>query len=81
MLVEDMVEVLSKCHPKAKIKIIQEEELECMSEWWDGNIGDYGDVHGPATKIHREDLHSHYMYILAIKPSPDPSPDTEKQPR
>ncbi len=67
MKVKDLIEELKKCNPDAEIKIIQEEELECMPEWWDDSKGRYGDVRGPATKLYSEDLYSHETYLLAIE--------------
>ena len=65
MTVEEAIEKLKKCNPKAKLKIIQEELLECMDEWWDD---DECKVKEPATKIFSEDLYSHETYLLAIEP-------------
>ena len=56
------MEILQGIKPNYEVKIIQEEELECMPEWWDDKDG----VSGKATKIYSEDLHSHEMYMLAI---------------
>lgn len=67
MRVKELIEKLQKCNPDAMLKIIQGEELECMPEWWDDKIGDYGSVSGLATEIYSEDLHSHQMYLLAIE--------------
>jgi hypothetical protein len=64
MNVGDMIEQLQQCSHNAKIKIIEEKELECMPQWWDE---DNGKVAGNATIIYREDLHSHYFYVLAIR--------------
>lgn len=67
MTVKELIEKLSSCNPNARLKIIQEEELECMPEWWDDKIGACGSVSGSATEIYSEDLHSHQMYLLAIE--------------
>ncbi len=67
MIVEDLIKNLQNCNPTDKIVIIQEEELECMPEWWDDKKGKYGGVFGPATELFSEDLHSHQFYLLAIK--------------
>lgn len=64
MKVKDLINNLQKCNPNDKIRIIQGEELECMSEWWDDNNYTPG---GKATELFSEDLHSHQMYLLAIK--------------
>lgn len=63
MTVEELMEKLSGCNPKAKLMIIQEEELECMPEWWDD---EERKVAGKATELYSYDLHSHEMYLLAI---------------
>lgn len=64
MTVQEMIEKLSSCDKNAKLAIIQEEELECMPEYWD----DEGrKVTGKATELYSEDLHSHEYYLLAIK--------------
>ena len=65
MTVEEAIEKLKTCNPKAKLKIIQEEELECMPEWWDD---DKYEVIGNATEIYSEDLYSHQTYLLVIEP-------------
>lgn len=67
MDVKDLIKKLQKCNPDNKLKIIQEEELECMPEWWDDSVGEYGGVAGEATELFSEDIHSHQMYLLAIK--------------
>ena len=67
--VKDLIKKLQKCDSDDSIRIIQEEELECMSEWWDDEKGDYGEVSGLATEIYSEDLHSHTFYLLATKES------------
>ena len=43
--------------------IIQEEELECMPEYWDD---DARGVIGKATELYSEDVHSHEIWLLAI---------------
>ena len=63
MIVEELMTKLSSCNPKAQLQIIQEEELECMPEFWDD---DERKVSGKATELYSEDLHSHEMYLLAI---------------
>ncbi len=63
MTVEEAIEKLKKCNPSAKLRLIQEEELECMPEWWDDE--EYK-VKGNATKIYSEDLYSHETYLLVI---------------
>lgn len=67
MKVEDLTKILQTCNPNDKLKLIQEEQLECMPEWWDDSIGEYGDVTAKVTKLYDEDLFSHQMYLLAIK--------------
>ena len=67
MQVKDLIKNAQKCNPDSRVIIIQGEELEAMPEWWDDNIGEYGGVYGPATEIFSFDLHSHQMYLLAIK--------------
>ena len=64
MLVKDLVFALHKCNPYDTIKLIQEEELECMPEWWDDGLGVVSDN---VTVLCSEDLYSHEMYLLAIK--------------
>jgi hypothetical protein len=66
MQVKDLIKKLQECNPDDSIIIIQEEELECMSEWWDDEKGEYGGVSGAATEIYSEDLHSHQFYLLGI---------------
>lgn len=68
MKVKDAIKILQKCNPNANLKLIQEEELECIPEWWDDNAGEYGEVIGKATKIFSEDLYSHQTYLLVISP-------------
>ncbi len=63
MTVEEAIKKLQMCNPKAKLKLIQEEQLECEEEWWDDE--EYK-VKEPATEIYSEDLYSHQMYLLAI---------------
>ena len=63
MTVKELITKLSSCNGEAKLMIIQEEELECMSEWWDEEAGK---VTGRAIELYSEDLHSHEMYLLAI---------------
>ena len=67
MKVKDLIEKLQKCDPDDQLKIIQEEELECMPEWWDDNIGEYGGVTDKVTELFSEDLYSHQTYLLAIR--------------
>lgn len=67
MKVKDLITKLQECNPDARLELIQGEELECMPEWWDDNIGEYGGVCGNATEVYSEDLHSHQFYLLAIK--------------
>ncbi len=64
MTVKELMEISSECSPDAKLRIIQEEELECMPEFWDD---EKQEVSGKATKLYSEDLHSHEMYLLAIE--------------
>ena len=66
MQVKDLIKKLQECNPDDRIKIIQEEELECMPEWWDDDKGEYGGVSGTATEIYSEDVHSHQWYLLGI---------------
>lgn len=66
MKVSELMTKLSNCNQDAKLRIIQEEELECMPEWWSDEIGECGGVTGKATEVYSEDLHSHQMYLLAI---------------
>ena len=63
MTVKELIEALSDCDSDAKIRIMQEEELECTPEWWNDDICKPG---GKATELFSEDLHSHYFYLLAI---------------
>ncbi len=63
MTVEELMAKLASCNPKSKLRIIQEEELECMPELWDDEEQKVG---GKATELYCEDLHSHGMYLLAI---------------
>ena len=63
MTVEELMVKLASCNGKSKLTIIQEEELECMPEWWDD---EKRKVAGNATELYSEDLHSHEMYLLAI---------------
>ena len=64
MTVKELMENLSECSPDAKLRIIQEEELECMPELWDDIKQE---VSGDATELYCEDLHSHGMYLLAVE--------------
>ncbi len=64
MTVKELMEISSECSPDAKLRIIQEEELECMPEYWDETKNK---MSGKATKLYSEDLHSHEMYLLAIE--------------
>ncbi len=64
MTVEEAIKKLQTCNPKAKLKLIQEEELEC-TEWWDD---EKYKVVGNATEIFSEDLYSHETYLLVIEP-------------
>ncbi len=63
MTVKEIITILVECNPEAKLTIIQEEELECMPEWWDE---DKGKVGRKATEVYSHDLHSHQVYLLAI---------------
>ncbi len=63
MTVEELMTKLASCNGKAKLRIIQEEELECFPEFWDD---EEQKVAGKATELYCEDLHSHGMYLLAI---------------
>lgn len=63
MTVKELIEKLSGCNPTAKLRIIAEEELECMPELWDD---EEQKVSGKATELYSEDLHSHETYLLAI---------------
>ena len=63
MNVRKLKKILQKLNPDDELKMIQEEELECMSEWWDD---EKNEVSGNATKIYSEDLYSHETYLLAI---------------
>ena len=65
MKIKDIIRILQLCDMNAKLRLIQEEELECMPEWWDE---ENSKVSGSATEIYSEDLHSHRMYLLAIDP-------------
>ena len=64
MIVEELMMKLSKCNSKAKLRIIQEEELECMPEYWDD---EEQKVIGKATELYSEDLYSHEFYLLVIE--------------
>ena len=66
MKVKDLIKIAEKCNPEANLEIIQGEELECMPEWWDDQLGACGGVCGKATELYSYDLHSHQMYLLAI---------------
>lgn len=63
MKVSELVRKLQKCDSNAKLKIIQEEELECMPELWDDKESRVCD---DVTELFSEDLHSHQTYLLAI---------------
>ncbi len=65
--VKDLIKKLQRLNPDAKLKLIQEEELECMPEWWDDTKGKYGRLSGAATEIYSDDIHSHRWYLLAIE--------------
>lgn len=65
MTVKEAIKKLKMCNPKAKLKIVQEEELECIDEWWDDETNK---VKGNATEIFSEDLYSHRTYLLVIEP-------------
>lgn len=67
MQVKDLIKNAQKCNPNDRIEIIQGEELEAMPEWWDDSIGEYGGVTDLVTELFSFDLHSHQMYLLAIK--------------
>lgn len=64
MTVKELITKLLNCDKEAKLRIIQEEELECMSEYWDD---EKRKVAGKATKLYSEDLYSHEFYLLAIE--------------
>ena len=64
MTVKELVKNLQKCNPDSRIKIIQEEILECEEDWWDDEAGK---VSGTATELYTEDLYSHGFYLLAIE--------------
>ena len=63
MTVKEAMENLSECSPDARLHIVQEEELECMPQYWDD---EKQEVAGKAREIFSEDVHSHQMYLLAI---------------
>ena len=63
MTVKEAITKLQKQNSSDKLKIIQEEELECMPEWWDE---EKREPSGEATEIFSEDLHSHQVYLLTI---------------
>ena len=63
MTVKELMTKLSNCNDEAKLRIIQEEELECMPEYWDG---EEQKVSGKAIELYSEDLYSHQTYLLAI---------------
>lgn len=63
MKVKELIEKAQNLNPNDELRIIQEEELECMPELWDD---EKNEVSGNATKLYSEDLHSHEMYLLAI---------------
>ncbi len=63
MKVKELIEKLQRCNLDAKLKIIQEEELECIPEWWDE---EENKVSGKATEMYSEDLYSHETYLLVI---------------
>ncbi len=63
MNAKELKEKLSSCNDEAEIRIIQEEELECMPEYWDD---EKHKVAGKATELFCEDLYSHEMYLLAV---------------
>ena len=64
MTVKELELRLSNCQKDAKLKIIQEEELECMPEIWDD---EKKEVCGKAKELFSEDCHSQQMYLLAIE--------------
>lgn len=64
MTVKELIEKLQALNPNDKLMLIQEEELECVPEMWDD---EKGEVSGVAVKLYSEDLHSHEMYLLAIR--------------
>ena len=64
MIVKELTEKLSSCNDEATLMIIQEEELECMPEYW---ADEERKVIGNATKLYSEDLHSHEFCLLAIE--------------
>ena len=64
MTVGELIRKLSRCSVDAELRIIQEEELECMPELWND---EEQKVAGNATELYCEDLHSHGMYLLAVE--------------
>lgn len=62
MTVKELITILATCNEEAKLKIIQEEELEC-TEYWDE---EKQKVTGKAIELYSEDLYSHEVYLLAI---------------
>lgn len=63
MIVKELMAKLLSCNGEAELRIIQEEELECMPEFWND---EERKVNGKATELYSEDLHSHEIYLLAI---------------
>ena len=51
--------------PNAQLRIIQEEELECMPGLWNDEEHKVGGTSG-AIELYSEDCHSHKMYLLAV---------------
>ncbi|KKN01592.1 hypothetical protein LCGC14_1126270 [marine sediment metagenome] len=64
MRVSELIIILKRCAPDARILIMQEEELECMPEFWDDETRSLNEK---ATKLYSEDLHSHEVYLFAVK--------------
>jgi len=64
MTVKELIAKLSNCTQDARLKIIQEEDLECTPEYWDDKERK---VIGKATELYSEDLYSHEFYLLAIE--------------
>ncbi len=65
MKVKELALKLSQVSPEAELKIIEEEELECMPELWDDEEHKVGGTSG-AIELYSEDLHSHEMFLLAV---------------
>ena len=64
MIVKELIEKLLTCDPESKLSIIQEEELECMPEWWDDEERRPA---GGVIELFEVDSYSHGFYLLAIK--------------